>query len=434
MRIVRSLVVASWLRPARALALLLFALCEPAWAANAAPPPAKRLDALEANIRTTEKWIRDARATESQSTRELREAETKLGRARTELAQLERDQQQLQATAAQLTNAIAARETQRIQLAAQAGAHLRALQRTGGGDSLRTLLSAEDPASAPRLLTYYRYLSRARQKLAARMRQSTELLTANRNQLNQQQQQIEQKRAAMLVESERIATLQAERRAAVDTMRKDIGSRAADLANLQAERIALRRLIESLARRPPPAPPKPAIVQTGKPNPQTGQQPDKRNDKQTQKSAQTPTATGSTVATLTRDTAFARARGLLPWPVQGIVESSYGAVKGSTSLRWEGLLIRANTGTEVRSVHAGEVAFAGWLRSLGNILIVDHGGGFMSLYAHLDSLTRRTGEKVEPGGSLGRVGTSGGRDTPGLYFEIRRGGNPINPSDWLTRR
>ena len=291
MRNVKSLAVVSWLWPVTALTFLLFAFSAPAWAANAAPPPGKRLDALEANIRTTEKWIREARATESQSTRELREAETKLGRARTELAQLERDQQQLQATAAQLTNAIAARETQRKHLAAQAGAHLRALQRTGGGDSLRTLLSAEDPAAAPRLLTYYRYLSLARQQLTARMRQSTVLLTANRNQLNQQQQQIEQKRAAMLLESERIATLQAERRVAVETMRKDIGSRAEELKNLQAERIALRRLIESLARRPPPAAPKPVVVQSGKPDPQTGKQPGKQTDKQSQKSPQTPAAT-----------------------------------------------------------------------------------------------------------------------------------------------
>ena len=425
MRTRSSLAVASWRWSVGALAVLLFTLSQPAGAANAAAPPGKRLDALEANIRTTEKWIRDARATESQSTRELREAETKLGRARTELAQLERERQTLQATATRLTDAIAVRETQRKHLAAQAGAHLRALQRTGGGDSLRTLLSAEDPASAPRLLTYYRYLSLARQQLTARMRQSTQLLTANRNELTRQQQQIEQKRAGMQVESERIAALQAERRVVVEAMRKDIGSRAVDLANLRAERIALRRLIESLARRPPPPAPKPVVVQSDKPNPPSGKQPDKQSAKQ---------PTGSTVVTLTRDTAFARARGLLPWPVQGIVESGYGSAKGSTSLRWEGLLIRANTGTEVRSVHAGEVAFAGWLRSLGNILIVDHGGGFMSLYAHLDALTRRTGEQVEPGGSLGRVGTSGGRDSPALYFEIRRGGNPINPSDWLTRR
>ena len=426
MRNRRPLVLAGCRSSVSILAVLLIALSESAWAANAAAPPGKRLDALEANIRTTEKWIRTARVTESQSTRELREAETKLGVARAELAQLQRDQHELQAQATELTNAIALREAQRKHLLEQAGAHLRALQRTGGGDTLRTLLSAEDPAAAPRLLTYYRYLSLARQQLSARLRQSAQLLTVNRNQLTAQQLQIEQKRAAMQVESDHIATLQANRRTAVATMRKDIGSRAVELKNLQAERVALRRLIESLARRPPPVAPKPVVVQSGKPTPGA--------EKQPQKQTPMPTSTGSTVVTMTRDTAFARARGLLPWPVQGVLESNYGSAKGSTSLRWEGLLIRANTGTEVRSVHAGEIAFAGWLRSLGNILIVDHGGGFMSLYAHLDSLLRRTGEKVEPGGSLGRVGTSGGRDTPALYFEIRRGGSPINPSDWLTRR
>lgn len=394
-----------------------------AHAANATPPPAHKLDAVEARIRTAEKWIRNARLTESQSTRQLREAEARLGTARAELERLRSTQAGLQAETARLDTIIASGEARRRELATQAGAHLRAMQRSGGGDPLRAMLSAQDPSAAPRLLAYYGYLSRARQQVTARMRENARALLANREQLARQQALIARQEQAVQAETLRIAALQDERRAAIAQVRKDIGNRAVELKNLQAERTALRRLIESLAQRPPPPPPRPR-----------NQDRPAQQQQARQPGAPANTPTGSTVATLAADTAFARTRGQLPWPVQGLVEATFGAAKGNTSMRWEGLLIRANAGTEVRAVHAGEVAFAGWLRSLGNLMIVDHGGGYMSLYAHLDSLARRTGERIAPGTSLGRVGMSGGRDTPALYFELRLRGNPIDPRAWLSRR
>ena len=393
-----------------------------------APPPARKLDAVEARIRNTEQWMRDARRSESQSTRQLREAETRLGAARTELMKLRGAQAVLGQESERLDREIAAGETRRRELSAQAGAHLRTLQRSGGGDPLRAMLSAQDPGAAPRLLAYYGYVSRARLQVTERMRENARTLLANRDQLARQQELIARQEVAVQAETQRIAALQGERMAAIQQVRRDIGNRATELRNLQAERSALRRLIESLAQRPPPAPARPRDdarpPRPGTANGSSGSRP--RNAP--------PAPTGSTLATLAADTAFARTRGQLPWPVQGLIEASYGSTKGSTSMRWEGLLIAANVGSEVRAVHAGEVAFAGWLRSLGNILIVDHGGGYMSLYAHLDSLARRTGERITPGTSVGRVGTSGGRDTPALYFELRHRGNPIDPRSWLSRR
>ena len=393
-------------------------------AATATPPPARKLDAVEERIRTAEKWIRDARRTESQSTSQLRDAETRLGAARAELMRLREAQAGLRKETERLDGVIAAGEARRRELAAQAGAHLRTLQRSGGGDPLRAMLSAQDPTAAPRLLAYYGYVSRARLQVTERMRENARTLLANRAQLAQQQVAIARQEAAVQEETQRIAALQGERMAAIQQVRREIGDRAAELKKLQAERSALRRLIESLAQRQQQAPARPREQERPARPGATPARP--RNA--------SPAPTGSTLATLAADTAFARTRGQLPWPVQGMVEANYGSTKGNTSMRWEGMLISANVGAEVRAVHAGEVAFAGWLRSLGNILIVDHGGGYMSLYAHLDSLARRTGERITPGTSVGRVGTSGGRETPALYFELRLRGNPIDPRSWLSRR
>ena len=118
----------------------------------------------------------------------------------------------------------------------------------------------------------------------------------------------------------------------------------------------------------------------------------------------------------------------------GRVSARFGTAKESTTLKWEGLLIEAPEGTEVDAVHQGQVAFTGWMRGLGTILIVDHGNGFMSLYAHLNTVSRQTGDKIGAGTSIGQVGSTGGRTDPALYFEIRQRGSPVDPAAWLSKR
>jgi septal ring factor EnvC (AmiA/AmiB activator) len=102
-------------------------------------------------------------------------------------------------------------------------------------------------------------------------------------------------------------------------------------------------------------------------------------------------------------------------------------------LTWDGVLIAAPEGREVRAIHHGRVAFADWLRGFGLLLIIDHGDGFMSLYGHNQSLFKETGEWVEPGEVVAQVGSSGGRTRSGIYFGIRHNGEPQNPQQWCRR-
>lgn len=126
-------------------------------------------------------------------------------------------------------------------------------------------------------------------------------------------------------------------------------------------------------------------------------------------------------------------RGRLPWPVDGTVVQRFGAAlaPGRTS---DGILIGAKRGTSVKAVGHGRVAFADWLKGYGLLLIVDHGDGVMSLYAHNESLARDVGDWVEAGDVVATVGNSGGHPEPGLYFELRRQSQPQNPTAWLQRR
>ena len=129
---------------------------------------------------------------------------------------------------------------------------------------------------------------------------------------------------------------------------------------------------------------------------------------------------------------FEQLRGRLRWPVSGAVLARYGAPRGESGLTWRGMLIGAPAGEAVHSIHRGRVAYADWLRGFGLLLIVEHEGGFMSLYGHNAALTRETGDWVESGEIVARVGDSGGRSRSALYFEIRRAGRPVNPRRWCV--
>jgi septal ring factor EnvC (AmiA/AmiB activator) len=125
--------------------------------------------------------------------------------------------------------------------------------------------------------------------------------------------------------------------------------------------------------------------------------------------------------------------GGLGWPASGELLARYGGrlPDGRSS---SGVLIGAPAGTVVSAVADGTVVFSEWMTGYGLILIVDHGNGYMSLYAHNDTLLRDAGDRVRRGDAVARVGSSGGHGRPALYFELRRNGQPVDPSTWLQRQ
>ena len=131
---------------------------------------------------------------------------------------------------------------------------------------------------------------------------------------------------------------------------------------------------------------------------------------------------------------FKTLRGKLPWPVRGSLKRSFGSRRNEAEQAIQGVILKAPMGKQVRAIAHGRVVFADWLRGFGLMVIVDHGGGYMSLYGHNQSLKREPGEWIAAGDSLATVGDSGGKSGPGLYFEIRRDGRPQNPTKWCSRR
>ncbi|MBN8214967.1 MAG: peptidoglycan DD-metalloendopeptidase family protein, partial [Xanthomonadales bacterium] len=121
------------------------------------------------------------------------------------------------------------------------------------------------------------------------------------------------------------------------------------------------------------------------------------------------------------------------WPLSGNLVAGFGGrmPDGRAS---SGLLIAAGLGTPVRAVADGNVVFAEWMTGYGLIVILDHGNGYLSLYAHNESLLKDVGATVKRGDAVARVGNSGGLEQPALYFELRRNGQPVDPGSWLRRQ
>ena len=129
---------------------------------------------------------------------------------------------------------------------------------------------------------------------------------------------------------------------------------------------------------------------------------------------------------------FADTQGTLAMPVAGTLKNQYGA-RRNAGIRWRGWLIAADEGEPVHAVYSGDIIYADWLRGQGLLMVVDHGHGWLSLYAHSHSLLRGVGDHVSAGDIIAKAGASGGSETSGLYFEIRHRGEPIDPGEWIRR-
>ena len=124
----------------------------------------------------------------------------------------------------------------------------------------------------------------------------------------------------------------------------------------------------------------------------------------------------------------------LPWPTIGKTVTHFGARVEQSDLKWSGILVRAPEGRDVTSIFPGTVVFADWLKGFGQLVIIDHGQGYMSLYGRNRNLYKQLGESVEAGERIAQVGQSGGFSESGLYFEIRHNGRPLDPERWLRRQ
>jgi septal ring factor EnvC (AmiA/AmiB activator) len=349
------------------------------------------LSAVRKEIKQLQERMARETARRDEGARALRDAETKIAAATRELAKVRADLRVQQTARRDLTQ-----ETERAnrRLAAEKAAlarQVRSSYMTGRDELFKLVLSQESPATLGRMLVYFDYYNRARSARIDTVAGELEKLGSLEQETARVTTALESLEAAQAREVAALTQSRDERRAAVAKLDAEIRDNSAAVAKLRAEEQRLADLVTRLSE-----------LLTGFP--------------------------------VDNDEPFASLKGKLAWPVQGKLAGDFGQPRGSGPVKWNGVLLEAAAGTPVRAVYHGRVAFADWLQGLGLLVIVDHGGGYMSLYGHNEALLKESGDWVAPGDAIAQVGDTGGQSRAGLYFEIRFNGEPVNPHPWIARR
>lgn len=272
------------------------------------------------------------------------------------------------------------------------GGLLRSAYAIGRGEVFRLLMSQEEMGHFGRVTAYYGYFSEERARRIAELERGRESLRLLAERARQ-----ETLRLTVLAQEQdktrlRLVAVVGERNDLLVRLEGTIASREDRITSLQEDAGALRAVIEQLRR-----------------------------------SAQIVDESGI------QQDSIALQRGRLQWPTAPVgLLARFGSPKDGNELRWDGVLLAADRGDVVRAVYHGRVVFADWLRGFGLLLIVDHGDGYMSLYGHNQSLLKETGEWVTSGDQLALSGASGGQRDAGVYFALRRNGEPLNPEKWCS--
>lgn len=388
-------------RQALLLAVAALLLLAPAHAAKS-PPPKKELLELRERIDRLKREIDSAEENKADVLDQLKQSEQSISHINRSLHTLGQDQQAANATLAE-----AQKESNQLRkhIQSQQSVLAKLLYQqyvNGSQDTLRLVLSLQNPNDISRQVEYYGHLSRSRAALITSLR--TDLAQAEAAEAVVREKHIELKQIQTQQQAEKNA-LQKEantRRVVLTKLDKQIGARRKQVTQLERDERRLTQLIERLAR----VVPAPSKGKSRKP--------------------------GERAKPASSD--FTQLKGRLKLPVVGELSNRFGGQRADTGTAWKGLFIRASAGSAVKALGPGSVVFADWLRGFGNLIIIDHGDGYMSLYGNNEAVLKQEGESVTAGEVIATVGNSGGNPESGLYFEVRYHSRPIDPLQWVGRR
>ena len=324
-------------------------------------------------------------------TGELQDLEIAISEQRMRLKEIERDQKYTANKKQALDAELADREQHLDEESGALAAQVRMAYMSGSQEKIKLLLNQRDPATLGRLMAYYRYLNDYRAENIAAVVEQIRKLDELRAKIAAEEARLSTLARTRYDELGRLNTSQENRKTVLASLRRKIANEGEEVDRLAAQEEDLTRLIAELS----------SILSD---YPITSEQP------------------------------FSTHKGRLTWPVAGTLLHDFGQPRVGGSVKWNGVVLAAPRGREVRAVYHGRVAFADWLAGMGLLVIVDHGEGYMSLYGYNETILKNTGDWVAPGDVIATVGDSGGQPQAGLYFEVRKGTRPESPRLWVTRQ
>jgi septal ring factor EnvC (AmiA/AmiB activator) len=423
------------------IALVLMCLLNPAFADDERAQTQKQIDAARQDVAELQKVLSKLQEEKAGVQKDLRTTETEMGKLekqvevlQKELKKTEAELQKLDGEKARLNSARA--EQQRL-IAIQA----RAAYQSGRQEYLKLLLNQQHPEKFARTLTYYDYMSQARLAQLHSFNETLRQLANVGKEIDLQQAQLLVQKSNLDSQTEELAKVRQERQQALAKLNQDYKARDQKLQARQQDQADLAKVLktieETLARQAREAEEarQKALIAAREAEEKRQREAEsvarKGNDEPApRRPVKAPGALVSS-AGVSYGGPFAEARGKLPWPIDGRLLARFGEARGDDErTKWDGVMISASAGSQVRAVHGGRVVFADWLRGAGLLVILDHGNGYLSLYGHNQSLLKSAGDIVKAGEAISTVGNSGGQDTSALYFAIRQQGRPSDPAQW----
>ncbi len=348
-----------------------------------------KLEAVQQKILTTQNQLK-------QKSKELNQIEKSLQQTDQAIGQVSKALRQTESSLTDIKRRISQLETQQQELEAIKQEQLKILSsqiksayRVGQHDYLKVMLNQDSPAKLERVLSYYQLLNQARLEAIDKLKVTVAALEQNKQMLNQSQLELAELLDLQTNKKAELVKLKQQQSANLAKLKQIIKTEQQQLANLKQDENALADALQALAE---------AVEQL------PGQ---------------------------LDFSGLSKVKGKLLWPTKGRVKDKFGRRK-SGELRWKGVMIDAPGGQLINNIYAGRVIFSDWLKGYGLVLVVEHGDGYMSLYGHNQALLKDVGDIVRAGEPIALVGQSGGQAMPGLYFEIRHQGKPIDPTQWCN--
>ena len=302
----------------------------------------------------------------------------------------------------------------------------------GNTDQLRLVLDGQDVSVVERHLQYGGYVSKNRAAMIAKLKTTLVALADLESAAKSKKDALivnadEQKSAKNVIETERI-----QRQKVLNRIATDISKSRVEIGRLKRDEDRLTRLVDQLA--------KALLRKPAEKNRDLSK--DKSRDKSRVKNSEDNASSrirqpGQAVESVADASfvgrAFKSLQGKLKLPTLGELAARFGTPREDSGVTWKGLFIKSTPGQPVHAVADGNVVYADWLRGYGNLMILDHGNGYLSLYGHNESLLKAVGETVQSGESIASVGSTGGAAESGVYFEMRHDGKPFDPMKWVGK-
>lgn len=350
------------------------------------------LKTVRSQIDNVRNNLQDARYETARLRKELKENE-KI--ATTVLTQAQQLKNQIKLKSSELLELEKERETESKQLAEERrwmAKQMQATYKLGTNDYIRLILNQKDPNKVGRSIAYYNYYNKARVTRIYQNMDRLEQLDKLETSILKETIELKQLKDESEQKLKEFANYRLSRKKIIARINQYISEQDNQLTTLQDNERELEGLVTELIKEETP------VVDNFEDMPN-----------------------------------FVSLKGKLQWPLNGTPFNRFGARKPVGNFKWQGILITGDAGTEVQAISTGKVIFADWFKNLGLLIIVDHGGGYMSLYGHNQNIHKKVGDWVLAGEKIAAVGDTGGQEINGVYFELRKDGKPLNPNRWCTK-